>query len=119
MKEFKIGDKVKIPKTKRGRADVFAVSVCARRAIEIKQDFLYFKGFEKSGGIVVSNLVILCDVSDDYLSAGDFFMLSEIELYEKVEETEAFMPLGIKNNGKDIFLVSEKDGTTSLQYKSN
>ena len=118
MREFKIGDKVKIPETKTGKTIAFTYSVCVRNAIERKQDFLYFKGFERSGGTVLGNVVVLSE-NLDIRTGGDYFDLSEIELYEKVEKTKTFMPLGIKNNGKDIFLVSEKDGTTSLQYKSN
>jgi hypothetical protein len=122
MREFKIGDKVKIPKTKRGHPDVEKLSNCVKRAIEIKQDFLYFRGFYKSGGWVLSNVVILCE-NLDVNTGGDYFNLSEIELYNEIKknetETETFIPLGIKNNGKDIFLVSEKDETSSLQYKSN
>jgi len=120
MREFKIGDKVKIPKTKRGNPDVEKLSNCVKRAIEIKQDFLYFRGFYKSEGMVLSNVVVLCE-NLDVNTGGDYFNLSEIELYNEIEknETETFIPLGIKNNGKDIFLVSEKDETSSLQYKSN
>ena len=122
MREFKIGDKIKIPKTKRGYPDVEKLSNCVKRAIEKKQDFLYFKGFGKSGGIVLGDLVVLNE-NLDVRKGGDYFGLSEIELYNEIEknetEIETFIPLGIKNNGKDIFLVSEKDETSSLQYKSN
>ena len=111
MKEFKIGDKVKIPKTKHGQPNPEKMSVCVRQVLEKGQDFLYI--------VKIYDHVISLRHIYTPREGGDFFMLSEIELYEKVEETETFIPLGIKNNGKDIFLVSEKDGTSSLQYKSN
>ena len=112
MKEFKPGDKVKIPKTKKGHEAPWKSSVCIRQAQDAGQDFLYV--IKTMGGTISLR-------HEPTSTGGDFFDISEVELYEEIEknEIEIFTFFGISNSGKDIFLVSEKDGTTSLRYKSN
>lgn len=69
--KFTVGDKVKIPKTKRGVPNYHSVVVS--RVKEMLQDYLYVT--EVDGLELVLN--------EDQRSTGDYFLISEVELYEQ------------------------------------
>lgn len=79
---FKLGDKIKLPLTKRGKPIDLSASygfACYKRAIENQQGYLYFCGLDKDYN--GSTVMLL----NDQLSKGhgDFYDLKEIELYEE------------------------------------
>jgi hypothetical protein len=66
-----VGDKIKIPKTKSVGKGISS-SNAVRKAIKLNQDYLYFTGMEYSK-------LMLNSVYE--LGHGDYFALSDIELY--------------------------------------
>lgn len=95
--EFKIGDKVKIPKTKQGKVSNFYSSVL-EAANKKKQDYLYYNGISGWASEYVLN-----DTFDPDNLTGDFFNLNEIELYE-----EEFPKVWCLKITKESFLYIQK-----------
>jgi len=71
--KFKIGDKIRIPKTK-SIGDDIKNSIAIKMAKEKKQNFLYFNGI--SG----ERFLLHCFFE---LNNGDFFSESDLEIYSK------------------------------------
>ena len=72
-KDLKIGMKVKIPKTKSVLGKIEDSNVI-KRAIENKQDYLFYTGNE---------YINWYKLNDKNYSSGDFFALEDLELYEE------------------------------------
>lgn len=72
--EFKVGDKVKLPKTK-SIGEYYSASTVINNAKYRKQDFLYIKK-------ILGDEYTL-NVKMDVYTNGDYFALSDLELYEE------------------------------------
>lgn len=73
MREFKVGDKVKIPKTKSKFCDITSSGI-VNRVLKTSQDHLYIKRIDYDGTyVLVSNL---------NHPGGDYFLEQDLELYE-------------------------------------
>lgn len=92
---IKIGDKVKIPKTKSVWGNLES-SVCVRDAKKNGQDFMYVRSIKNDGRIAVAD-------SKERGVGGDYFLESDLELY--IEEVKEM--IGFKVGDK----VKKKDGT--------
>jgi hypothetical protein len=72
MNKFRIGDKVKIPLTKRGEAinlEYSNVISCSRQ-----QRYMFVTGMEGS--------IVICDHIENGRESGDYFYEDELELLE-------------------------------------
>lgn len=77
MKEFKLGQKVKIPKTKgAGWGDV-SQSIAVKGALRKNQPFLFYNGQTKH------EVHLLSENWDPKYPTGDYFSLDDIEAYEE------------------------------------
>lgn len=95
LNTFKIGDKVKIPKTKRGES--ISSSKVAERLKGSAQDYLFVGAVGADFGSE-RNLVTLIDSMNK--GGGDFFRVSEIELYDESAQSQKAsqsMPLASKS----------------------
>ncbi len=78
---FKIGDKIKIPKTK-SYGDSIVDSNIIKSAINSYQDYLYIANTNNNNYLIVTDNIRQIN-EDINLASGDFFLKSDLELYEE------------------------------------
>lgn len=81
--QFKVGDKVKLPKTKSAGGSL--PSSVIRRAKEKNQDYLYIKDIRTE---YAKTLYVLVEKKDNTYG-GDYFLLQDLEAYEEKKETQS------------------------------
>ncbi len=83
MRSIKVGDKVKIPKTKMGNEPSGNIY---KNALKKGLEFLYYHGYDSTygGGHMLNTFKPKkSKVTGDYYLSGDYYLINEIELYQE------------------------------------
>jgi len=108
-REFKVGDKVKLPKTK-SAGDPISSSGAIRRARENRQDYLYVVVKSDRNG----RYVLREELSEN---SGDYFLLKDLELYEEtpLKQADSFLKINVLYKGRQT-IAEDENGNVGTSW---